>query len=271
MSTRDKYELKILGCGSSPGVPRIGNDWGACDPANPRNSRLRCSALVRRTSERGETTDVLIDTSPDLRRQALDARLARVDGVIYTHAHADHLHGIDDLRAFVLNTRKRVEIYADDSTLAHLRYAFSYCFTTPPGSDYPPILNANRIEAGVAVHVSGSAGPLSALPIKQTHGRSHTLGLRFGSLAYSPDVSALDDDAAAKLQDLDVWILDALRYKPHPSHFSVAEALEWIKRLKPRRAILTHMHVDLDYEALRRELPSNVEPAYDGMVVDFAA
>jgi phosphoribosyl 1,2-cyclic phosphate phosphodiesterase len=264
----DKLQLTILGCGSSPGVPRIGNDWGACDPGNAKNVRQRCSAHIRRITPTGQTTEVLIDTSPDLRGQALAARIHRLDGVLFTHAHADHIHGIDDLRAFVLNMRRRVEVYADQPTLMRLREGFGYCFATPPGSDYPPIINANLIEPPSPVVVTGPGGPVSAVPIIQTHGRSRSLGFRFGDLAYSPDVSALDANAEAMLQDLDVWILDALRYKPHPSHFSVDEAVATIQRLKPKRAILTHMHVDLDYEALRSKLPDGIEPAYDGMVIE---
>ena len=265
----DILQVTVLGCGASPGVPRIGNDWGACDPSNPKNARSRCSILVRRITASGQSTDVLVDTSPDLRAQALAARIGRLDGVVYTHAHADHIHGIDDLRGFAINMRRRVEIFADPGTLARLHEAFGYCFETPPGSDYPPILNANGITPGENVTVNGAGGPVSALPFNQAHGRATSLALRFGGLAYSPDVSDLDKEAEDRLRDLDVWIVDALRYTPHPSHFSVQEALAWIGCLKPKRAILTHMHVDLDYEALKRQLPDNVEPAYDGMVIEL--
>jgi phosphoribosyl 1,2-cyclic phosphate phosphodiesterase len=267
---RDLYRFTVLGCGSSPGVPRIGGDWGACDRANPRNRRRRCSLLAERVTASGRT-QVLIDTSPDLREQAIGVGIATIDGVLFTHAHADHIHGIDDLRGFVLNMRRRVDIYADAPTMTRLREAFGYCFETPEGSDYPPILNAHSIEAGSAVTIEGQGGPLSALPINQIHGRIMSLAFRIGGLAYSPDVSDLDDEAEYRLQDLDVWILDALRYTPHPSHLSVKQALGWMERLKPKRAILTHMHGDLDYETLRRALPMNVEPAYDGMVIELPA
>ena len=273
----DRLRFTVLGCGSSPGVPRIGaatdghnGDWGDCDPTNPRNRRRRCSLLVERLGT-GGATQVLIDTSPDLRDQAIDAGLSAIDGVLYTHSHADHVHGIDDLRAFVLNMRRRVDIYADDATMARLREGFGYCLETPPDSDYPPILNGHAIAAGRDVTIGGAGGDVTARPFHQAHGRIRTLAFRFGGLAYSPDVSDLDDTALAALQDLDVWIVDALRYTPHPSHFSVEEALEWIRRVAPKRAILTHMHVNLDYETLRRELPPNVEPAYDGMVVELPA
>lgn len=266
---QDRYRFTVLGCGSSPGVPRIGNDWGACDPANPKNRRLRCSLLVQRVAASGAVTNVLIDTSPDLRQQALAAGIGALDGVLFTHPHADHIHGIDDLRGFVLNMRRRVDLYADEPTMARLQEGFRYCFETPPGSDYPPLANARSITAGRPVTIDGAGGPVSALPIAQVHGRIRSLAFRIGGLAYSPDVSDFDDEAEYRLQDLDVWIVDALRPTPHPSHLSVDEALAWIERFKPRRAILTHMHVDLDYEVLRRSLPSHVEPAYDGMTIEL--
>ena len=264
----DRLRVTILGCGSSPGVPRIGGDWGACDPANPRNRRSRCSLLVERVRPSGAATRILIDTSPDMRAQALAAGISTLDGVLYTHPHADHLHGIDDLRGFVINMRRRVDVYADEPTARRLREGFGYCFETPPGSDYPPIANLHPIEPGREVSLSGDGGVLSVLPIRQVHGSIGSLGFRFGGFGYSPDVSDLDAQAERLLQDLDVWIVDALRYSPHPSHFSLAEALGWIERLKPKRAVLTHMHVDLDYDALLRSLPGNVEPAYDGMVFE---
>jgi phosphoribosyl 1,2-cyclic phosphate phosphodiesterase len=265
----DLLRVTVLGCGSSPGVPRIGGDWGACDPANPRNRRRRCSLLAQRVAADGRTTNALVDTSPDLREQALDAGIGTLDGVLFTHPHADHIHGIDDLRGFVINMRRRVDIFADDDTMARLREAFGYCFETPPGSDYPPIVNAQRIVAREPVTIQGQGGPLTALPVRQNHGRITSLGFRIGGLAYSPDVSDLDDEAEYQFQDLDVWIVDALRLTPHPSHFSLDEALGWIDRLKPRRAVLTHMHIDLDYATLRRSLPDHVEPAYDGMRIEL--
>jgi phosphoribosyl 1,2-cyclic phosphate phosphodiesterase len=258
--------FRILGCGSSPGVPRMGNDWGACDPRNPRNRRRRASLLItRRDTASGAVTRVLIDTGPDLREQILDAEVDWVDGVVYTHPHADHIHGIDDLRSFVINRRRIVDVYADVATMLRLNEAFGYCFQTPPGSSYPPILRPHVIEPGVEVTIDGPGGRVTLVPFQQVHGDIISLGFRIGDVAYSPDVSALDERATPYLADLAVWIVDSLRYKPHPSHFSVAEALEWIGRVKPVRSILTHMHVDLDYVALSRELPAGVEPAFDGL------
>ncbi len=259
----------ILGSGGSMGVPRLGGkdgagDWGACDPANPKNRRRRCSLLV----QQGATT-VLVDTAPELREQLLDAHVGRFDGVLITHAHADQTHGIDDLRAISYSMRRRIDLYADAETMRVLTARFGYCFATPEGSDYPPILTSHIIaEPFAPFAVSGPGGPVPVLAFGQAHGHNvRSLGYRFGKLAYSSDVSGLDDAAWAALEGVEVWILDALRRKPHPTHADVETALGWIARLKPRRAILTDMHHDLDYETLRRELPKGVEPAYDGMVV----
>jgi phosphoribosyl 1,2-cyclic phosphate phosphodiesterase len=265
----DTFRFTVLGCGSSPGVPRIGGDWGACDPGNAKNRRRRCSLLAQRISRSGRTTNVLVDTSPDLREQALSVGLAWLDGVLYTHSHADHIHGIDDLRGFVMAMQRRIDLYADMQTRQRLREAFGYCFETPPGSEYPPIADLHTIEPGVPLAIEGEGGALTALPVTQLHGRITSLAFRFGRFAYSPDVSGFDAEAERQLAGLDVWIVDALRPRPHPSHLSLSQALDWIERIKPKRAILTHMHVDLDYETLRRELPENVEPAYDGMVIEL--
>ncbi|MEJ1159179.1 MBL fold metallo-hydrolase [Prosthecomicrobium sp. N25] len=257
--------FRILGCGSSPGVPRIGGDWGQCDPANPRNRRRRASLLVTRRDAVGNVTRVLVDCGPDLREQMLDAHVDWVDGVLVTHAHADHVHGIDDLRAFVLNRRRRVSVHMDAPTAERVHAAFGYIFKTPPGSSYPAIADDHRIEEGVPVTVDGPGGPITALPYRQLHGDITSLGFRFGAVAYSPDVSGIPDQALPALSGLDVLILDALRWHPHPSHFSVEEAIAWAARLKARRTILTHMHIDLDYRILKAQLPDHVEPAFDGM------
>jgi phosphoribosyl 1,2-cyclic phosphate phosphodiesterase len=260
------FKFTILGCGTSGGVPRIGNHWGACDPANPKNRRRRCSALVKREGANG-TTHVLVDSSPDMREQMLDADVSWLDGVLFTHDHADHVHGIDDLRMVSYNGHRRVPVYHDDATGRTLRQRFGYCFDMPPGSDYPPVLDSHEIRPGEPVIIRGAGGEIEALPFRQQHGSSETLGFRFGGIAYSPDVSDFPAETLPLLADLDVWIIDTLRYSPHPSHFTVEQALDWIARIKPKRAVLTHMHVDLDYETLRRSLPENIEPAYDGMVL----
>lgn len=254
----------ILGCGSSGGVPRVGQGWGVCDPANPRNRRRRCSMLVERLGPGGKTT-VLVDTSPDLREQLIGAGVTHVDGVLFTHEHADHTHGIDDLRPLAILHRKRVDIYADDDTSRMLHQRFGYCFATPPGSAYPPILTEHRFREGREIVVDGAGGPITALPFRQRHGDIDSFGFRFGDVAYSSDVNGFPDNSLARLHNLDVFIIDALRETPHPSHFTLREALDHVAMLRPRRAILTNLHTDLDYAMLERTLPEGVVPAFDGM------
>jgi phosphoribosyl 1,2-cyclic phosphate phosphodiesterase len=272
----ERLELRILGCGSSGGVPRLGGpneagNWGQCDPANPKNRRRRCSILVKRIDAQGETR-VLVDTSPDMREQLLDAQVARLDGVLITHDHADQTHGMDDLRAVTLTMNARTRVWGDAATWASLMPKFGYCFVQPEGSDYPPILTAHDIpEPFRPFAIEGPGGKLPVLAFAQNHGRMRSLGFRFGPVAYSSDVDDLDDAAFAALDGVECWIVDALRRTPHPSHAHLARTLEWIARVKPKRAILTNMHLDLDYEALRKELPAGVEPAFDGMTLEFSA
>lgn len=249
--------LTILGCGTSGGVPRIGNDWGDCDPNEPRNRRRRASVAV----ETGQTR-VVVDTSPDFRDQCLDAGIDRLDGVIYTHDHADHCHGIDDLRFLAYAMRKRIDVYSDQDTIDRLRRRFGYCFETPEGSLYPPIVRAHGVNGPFTI------GDLDVIPFKQNHGDMDTLGLRFGPIAYSTDVVDLGEAAFAALDGVRVWIVDALRYDHHPTHANLATTLKWIERVKPQRAVLTHMNFELDYRTLRETLPAGVEPGYDGLVID---
>ncbi len=256
--------ITILGCGSSSGVPRVGQGWGDCDPSNPRNRRRRCSILVERRSAHGVTT-VLVDTSPDLREQLLDADVAHLDAVLFTHAHADHTHGIDDLRPLFLMHGKRIDAYADDLTLDALKNRFGYCFETPAGSSYPPILNARTFNEKSEIVIEGAGGIVTARPFLQHHGDVDSFGFRFDDIAYSSDVNGLPDEAMERLAGLDVWIVDALRDRPHPSHFCLQDALHHIDLCKPRRSILTNLHTDMDYEALRVRLPDGIEPAFDGM------
>jgi phosphoribosyl 1,2-cyclic phosphate phosphodiesterase len=268
----DRLSVTILGCGSSGGVPRLGGadgsgTWGACDPHNPKNRRRRCSILVKRESSQGTTT-LLVDTSPDLRQQLLDARAAWLDGVVITHDHADQLHGIDDLRLVFHVMHHRLDVYSDEATMREVRHRFGYCFATPDGGVYPPILNACVVpEPFGEFAIDGAGGAIPVLPFWQEHGPIRSLGLRFGPVAYSSDVNGLPEESFAALEGIDCWILDALRYTPHPTHANVETALAWIARVKPRRAILTNLHLDLDYETLKGELPAGVEPAYDGMVI----
>jgi len=261
-------KFTILGCGSSGGVPRPALGWGDCNPNNPKNRRRRTSLLIERRNASG-VTRVLVDTSPDLREQLLDAEVDWVDAVLFTHEHADHTHGIDDLRGLFIHRRKRVPVYLTEHVSQLMHQRFGYCFAAPPGSEYPPMVRENRIAAGEPVTVEGAGGSITALPILQDHGDIASLGFRFGGLAYSCDLIRLPPDSFAALGGLEVWIVDALRYKPHPSHLSVDETVALIERLKPKRAILTNLHTDLDYDELRSRLPHNVEPAFDMLSVEL--
>jgi phosphoribosyl 1,2-cyclic phosphate phosphodiesterase len=261
--------VSILGCGSSAGVPRVGTGWGACDPSNPKNRRRRCSILVERDGP-GGTTSVLVDTSPDLREQLLLVGQRRLDAVLYTHDHADHTHGIDDLRPLVGLTRCRIPVYADSLTGPVLATRFGYCFDAPPGSGYPPILDLRTLVVGAEVSIGGPGGEISGVPFRLVHGPSDTLGFRFGDLVYAPDVNEIPAESLPYFEGLDVLIIDALRHTPHPTHFSVSDALAVIDRVQPGRAILTNLHTDLDYVELGRELPEGVEPAFDGMQVEVS-
>ena len=254
----------ILGCGSSGGVPRLGGHWGACDPHNPRNIRRRCSLLVERDGP-GGTTSVLIDTSPDLRAQLLDTGTGRLDAVVYTHSHADHVHGIDDLRMIVYNMRTRVPIWADGDTQNALLSRFGYAFVQPEGSPYPPILDMKTICG--PFEIDGPGGPVPFRPFTVGHGSMDALGFRIAGLAYLPDVVDIPAPAWEELQGLDIWIVDALRRTPHPTHAHLDLALEWIARARPKRAILTNMHIDLDHATVAAETPDHVTPAHDGLVL----
>ena len=254
-------KVTVLGCGASWGVPAIGPDWGRCDPTDRRNRRRRVSVLV----ERGPTT-ILIDTSPDLREQLIDARVSWLDAILMTHAHADHLHGIDDLRAVWKLMRRPIPLYADAATLADVRERFGYLLQAigPESNFYQPILTAHEIDGPFAV-----CG-IPVIPFAQPHGYRTTLGLRIGAMAYSTDVTALDEAAFAALDGVELWIVDCLRREPHPTHSHLAQTLAWIDRVKPRRAVLTHMDTSMDYHELSRELPTGVEPGYDGLVIELA-
>ena len=262
----DRLRFTILGCGSSGGVPRLGGNWGDCDPKNPKNNRKRCSLLVQRININGKT-QVLIDTSPDMRNQLLDAGVGSLDGVIYTHSHADHVHGLDDLRMIYFNMRNRINVWADKSTQNDLIERFKYAFVQPAESPYPPILNLNTLE-GVTV-VKGEGGSITFNPFQVKHGNMTALGFRIGPLVYLPDVSEMSKKAWDEVSKAKCWILDALRRSPHPSHSHLENSLKWIKKSGIEKAVLTNMHVDLDYETLMNETPKNVEPAFDGMVLDF--
>ncbi len=259
-----ELRFTILGSGSSGGVPHLGGLWGACDPANPKNRRQRCSMLVERMTDSGATT-VLIDTSPDLRNQLLSTETGRLDGVVYTHSHADHVHGIDDLRMIVFNMNERLRVWADGPTQNDLLSRFGYVFVQPEGSPYPPILELHAIDGDVMI--DGAGGTITMTPIKVGHGTTDALAFRIGGLVYMPDVAEIREHVWPMLEGLDVWVLDALRRTPHPTHTHFEQSLEWLARAAPRRGILTNMHIDMDYAEVDAESPDHVTPAHDGMVI----
>ncbi len=262
------FDVTILGCGSSGGVPRVGQGWGKCNPDNPKNRRRRCSILLRHGlpgAPESETTQILVDTSPDLREQLIDANVTRLDAVLYTHPHADHTHGIDDLRGLVIQHGRRIPAYMDEPTSQRLAHKFDYIFQTPPGSFYPPLMIEHRLRAGRAVTIEGPGGPVEVMPFRLDHGDMDALGFRFGDIAYTPDLHAIPPESAQYLENLDLWIIDALRYQRHGTHLCVDQALELIDAYKSKRAVLTDLHVDLDYDTLAARLPENVTPAYDGL------
>lgn len=267
-----QIRLTLLGTGSSGGVPRIGNQWGACDPDNPKNRRRRCACLFESLTNPGsldeKVTSVLVDTGPDLREQLLSANVKDLQGVLLTHGHADHIAGIDDLRQLWVTQRRRMDVYMDPLTTERMLHAFSYVFEQPEGSSYPPFCNAHPLTAGEPVSIDGEGGCVELMPLQVEHGDIHALGFRVGNIAYVPDVKTVAIDASfEKLQRLDVLVLDSLRRKPHPTHMNLDEALDFIASVKPQRAILTNMHSDLDYDQLAAELPDTVEPGFDGLVV----
>ncbi len=266
MATR---RLTILGCGSAGGVPAISSGWGECDPAQPRNRRRRSSVLVDAVDPAtGQgTTRVLVDTSPDMRAQLLDAGVRHLDGVVYTHAHADHVMGIDDLREINRAMNASIPVWADPTCMAELRTRFSYVFT-PLRSDanliYKPLLECHEVASGPF-----RVKDLDCLAFSQDHGYCQTLGLRFGPIAYSTDVVALDDAAFSVLEGVDTWVVGCITTNPrHPTHASLSTVLSWVERLQPHRTILTHLGTGMDYDTLRKTLPAGIEPAYDGMVID---
>ena len=251
-------KVTVLGCGSSGGVPLIGDDWGACDPKEPRNRRSRVSVVVEERA-----TALLVDTSPDLRQQLLAAKMGKLSAILYTHAHADHCHGIDDLRSVNWLTQKPVPVYADAATMQELEERFSYIFkgSKVPGHFYKPSIEPRIVDGPFEVE------GIRVVPFRQDHGYGHTLGYRFGSFAYTTDAHSLDDAAFDALRGVKIWIVDCVREQPHPTHSHLAQSLAWIERVKPERAYLTHMNQTMDYATLMAKLPKGVEPAYDGLVL----
>ena len=230
--------------------------------ANVKNFRKRCSLLIQRF-ENNNVTNVLIDTTPDMRQQLLDAKIGKLDAVIYTHEHADHLHGLDDLRMIVINMQKRLPVFASKQTKNSILERFGYAFKTPKGSPYPPILDMNDLPE--TLEIQGAGGPIKFTSFDVDHGNILVSAIKVNDVLYTPDISKVRNDT--ELRDLDYWILDSLRYKPHPSHVNLEQALGLIDRYKPKKAILTNLHVDLDYLTLLNETPDNVVPAHDGLQI----
>ncbi len=251
-------KITVLGCGSSGGVPLIGDVWGACDPHNPRNRRTRVSIAV----EEGDTT-LMVDTSPDMRQQMLSCGIKKLDAVLYTHAHADHCHGIDELRSVNWLTQKPIDVYADPLTLNELTTKFSYIFHGAGTRNfYKPSVIPHEISGPF------TAGNIAVLPFFQNHGAIRSMGFRFGDFAYSTDVHDFDEDAVEALRGVKIWLVDCVRHEPHWTHLGLEQCLAWIDKIKPERAFLTHMSHKLDYDALVAVLPAGVWPAYDGLVIE---
>ncbi|MGA9658945.1 MAG: MBL fold metallo-hydrolase [Asticcacaulis sp.] len=261
-----KLKTTILGSGCSTGVPRIDGYWGACDPQNPKNRRSRCSAWFALYEESAPEvmTSVVTDTSPDFRNQMLAAQVPHLDAVLWTHDHADQTHGLDDMRAFTFARSRPIDGYFDAATRDTLTARFGYVFKGNMG--YPPVCEPHFIPPhGAPWHISGKGGNLPIITFDQEHGPIRSVGYRLGDVAYSSDVSNLPEASFAALKGLKVWIVDALRHKPHPTHAHLAKTLEWVRRIRPERTILTNLHQEMDYAALKAELPDGVEPAYDQM------
>lgn len=257
-------KFRILGCGSAGGVPMISRGWGNCSPNNPKNRRLRTSLLLRHGD-----MNVLFDTGPDLREQLLSARVRSLDAVLYTHEHADHTHGIDDLREINRAMMKSVPVYANATTLKLLKERFGYVFKPVDVNKEPfyhPWLEPNLIIPGEAFYIKD----LKVIPFSQDHEWTTSLGFRIGNFGYSTDVVHLYESALSVLKGVDTWVVGCLSEKDHPSHASVRQVLEWVDIIKPRRTILTHMSIGLDYDALRRKLPAGIEPGYDGLEFEVA-
>jgi phosphoribosyl 1,2-cyclic phosphate phosphodiesterase len=256
-------KITVLGCGSSVGVPLLGNDWGRCDPKNPRNRRRRCSILVE-----NDGYVLLVDTSPDLREQLLDADVKRIDAVLFTHGHADHTHGVDDLRAMYWRMERPIDVYGDQPTLSMLESRFDYLFRKADSSPpyfRPPLLANEITQAPIQL------GGMSIQPVPQDHGVSgESLGFIFdGRFAYSTDVAHMSADDLARLEGIELWIVDCLRERESQAHSNIARTLSWIEVVRPARAYFTHMTSDIDYARTLAKLPAGVEPAYDGLVLEI--
>jgi len=255
-------QFVILGCGSSMGVPRADGFFGKCDPKNKKNYRTRCSAIIKTKDE-----NILIDTSPDLRKQLLDNKISKIDKVLYSHMHADQTHGINDLRVFFIKNKKPIPVYADKATSNYLMNSFSYCFSTY-NNEYPAILKLNKIKK--KLFIKDNNKKISITPLKVKHGKVDSICYFIGKdLAYISDISEVSKKDYNKFLNLRYLVIDCLWYRNHPSHLNLDKTLELIKIFKPKKSVLTNLHNDLDYNELKKILPKNVVPAYDGMKINL--
>tara|TARA_Y100000590_G_scaffold470715_1_gene668347 strand:- start:10282 stop:11094 length:813 start_codon:yes stop_codon:yes gene_type:complete len=257
-------KITILGCGSSTGVPRVGNEWGDCDPSIPENKRNRCSLLIEKINNNKKTT-IVIDTGPDFRHQMNSSNVKKIDAIFYTHEHADHTHGIDDVRMYALRDKTRIDIYASRNTSNNLKHKFGYCFSSKNDSSYPPILRLNEIREEKTYLISGEGGDIKITPILQNHGNINSFGYKVKNFVYSSDLNDIPQNSLKYIQDIELWIVDSLRWNWHPTHFNVDSAVEWTNKLNVKNSILTNLHIDLDYNKLSKYLPSHIKPAYDGL------
>lgn len=271
--------MTILGCGSSGGVPRVGGDWGVCDPLEPKNRRMRCSVLVEQweggqdtpAPPQKERTILLVDTSPDLREQLLMTGTGRLDALLFTHEHADQTHGIDDVRALAYRMGQRIPTFMDEPSRKEIAERFHYLFKTPEGRMHPPILDLQPLlEDGKKFELDGPGGIIAAEYLTVSHGPTPSGGFIFnGQIAYTPDVWSISDEVLDRMQNLDVWVMDALRYNEHPTHAHADRCMQWVARTKTKQAVLTNLHIDMDYKTLGKELPGKHKAGYDGMAISL--
>ena len=269
-------DITILGCGSSGGVPRVGGDWGACDPNEPKNRRRRSSILLEYWEGESkpmqeDCTIILVDTSPDLREQLLDAGIQHIDAVLYTHDHGDQTHGMDDLRAIAYRHRSQIPVYMNVETKIDLYTRFAYCFNKPEGRIHPPILKLEQIiKKGDNLKIPGPGGIVDVNVFEVGHGSINALGFKFlDSIAYSPDAHTIDKTTLGNLSGIDIWIVDALRYHRHPTHAHADQALMWGAQTLTKRLVFTNMHIDMDMASLKSELPGKQSVGYDGMLLSW--
>ncbi|MGL1920204.1 MAG: MBL fold metallo-hydrolase [Hyphomicrobiales bacterium] len=260
-------QFTILGCGSSMGVPRITGGWGVCDPAEPKNRRRRCAMLVKKIGAHGETV-VLIDAGADMYHQLLEAKTSHLDAVLLTHEHADHTHGIDDIRAFAQESRTQMPVYMTTQTHDNVGVKFEYCFKQVEGSYYPAIMKYINIDYGTAFSVDGAGGVIEILPVRVHHGTIDCTAFLIEGVMYSADLNGIPQESLSAFEGVDIWVVDALRETSHGSHFGLCDAVSWIERMRPQRAILTNMSTEMDYAKITADtekLSLNITLAYDGM------